>query len=247
MRQAKAIARFKLGIAKFHFIHIPKNAGMTYRNSREMRRRVLFSDPFFHVSKKYTQELFRVMAENGHHHGSQHARLRDINPKVRNSLTSVSIVRNPWSRAYSRFTFRYKYLEREGHDVDYSREAFEAFLEERHEFANRPFYWHRAIHGWYPQLDYIVDDTGNLACDVLRQEHLRDETLAYFGDIEIRDRNRSGLKAPPYHEIYTQETIQIVADWYKADVDAFGFDFDTPAQKNCVYTPDSARHGAPER
>ena len=35
-----------------------------------------------------------------------------------------------------------------------------------------------------------------------------------------------------YMDIYTPETIQLVADWYKADIDMWGYDFDTGAQKN---------------
>jgi hypothetical protein len=35
-----------------------------------------------------------------------------------------------------------------------------------------------------------------------------------------------------YKDIYTKETIQIIADWYKKDIDYWGFDFDTPATRN---------------
>ena len=38
-----------------------------------------------------------------------------------------------------------------------------------------------------------------------------------------------------YKNIYTPETIQIVADWYKEEIDYFGFDFDTSATRNYYY------------
>jgi hypothetical protein len=33
-------------------------------------------------------------------------------------------------------------------------------------------------------------------------------------------------------DLYTPETIQIVADWYQDDIDMWGYDFDTGANKN---------------
>jgi len=35
-----------------------------------------------------------------------------------------------------------------------------------------------------------------------------------------------------YKDLYTKETIQIVADWYQKDIEYWGFDFDTSATKN---------------
>ena len=35
-----------------------------------------------------------------------------------------------------------------------------------------------------------------------------------------------------YKDLYTKNTIQLIADWYKKDIDYWGFDFDTPATKN---------------
>ncbi len=38
-----------------------------------------------------------------------------------------------------------------------------------------------------------------------------------------------------YRDIYTPETIQIVADWYSDDINYFGFDFGTAATRNYYY------------
>ena len=45
-------------------------------------------------------------------------------------------------------------------------------------------------------------------------------------------RNVTAVNKGTYQDVYTDKTIQIVADWYKADIDMFGYDFDTGAQKN---------------
>ena len=45
-------------------------------------------------------------------------------------------------------------------------------------------------------------------------------------------RNVTNLHKGTYQDMYTDKTIQIIADWYKDDIDYWGFDFDTGAQKN---------------
>jgi hypothetical protein len=47
-----------------------------------------------------------------------------------------------------------------------------------------------------------------------------------------RARNVTALNEGTYMDVYTDKTIQIVADWYKADIDMFGYDFDSGAKKN---------------
>jgi hypothetical protein len=237
-RQIKAMARYHLRLARHLFIHIPKNAGMAVRNSPQMRRKVIFADPYFHVSRAYTRELVEVMTAEGFHHGAQHARLIDVHPAVRARLQPVAVIRNPYARVWSRFTFQMKYEEREGGDVDYSPAAFEAFLEERHIFAGRPYFWHRAISGWYPQTDYVIDESGALACHILRQEHLAEEIGRYFGVTDLPQRNRSGRTAPHYRDVYSDAAKRIVAEHYKADIELFGFDFEGPAQRNYHFGPE---------
>ena len=47
-----------------------------------------------------------------------------------------------------------------------------------------------------------------------------------------RPRNVTALNKGTYQDIYNDKTIQIIADWYKVDIDYWGFDFDSSAQKN---------------
>jgi hypothetical protein len=224
-----------LGIAKHLFIHIPKNGGLTIRNSRDMRRRIVLADPYFHKSRAYTQALAEAMAEAGMHHGNQHARLIDVHPSVRARLQAVAFIRNPWSRTYSRFSYRMRGREKRGEPFDYSAQAFEAFLDERHVYGGKPYFWHRASAGWYPQVDYVRNEAGEIACDILRLEHLGDDVQAYFGVGNLKQYNRSKRTAPRYTEVYTERQIQTVADWYAEDIETFGFEFEGGATRNVFF------------
>jgi hypothetical protein len=228
-RELRNIFVYHSGMAKYMFVHIPKNAGVSVRKSPALHNRLISADPYFHKSKKYTRQLTRVMRESGEHHGYQHARWRDIHPSVTERLTSVAIVRNPWARTVSRFRFVQTAMQQGTAKHGYSSTDFEEFLEERHTYGGRDFFWHRAIRGWYPQADYVLDERGNLKVDVLRFEKMEDEILSYFQADLRKHKNKSADWQDDYRHLYTAKTKKIVGDWYAKDVELFGFDFESSA------------------
>lgn len=211
------------------FVHIPKNGGMTIRKG--IPGKILVADPQFHVSGQYTSELYETMAEHGEHHGAQHARWRDFREDLRNTRRAFAIVRNPWDRTVSRYTFS---CVAEGKDY-----TFREFLEERHEYGGKPYFWHRAIRGWYPQVDYVTDEGGKLQCDILRFG--TDDVLNYFELKKPLDvRNVSNGQAigsviknrKDYRDFYGPDEFEIVRDWYHKDIEFFGFTFEGGASRN---------------
>ena len=78
----------------------------------------------------------------------------------------------------------------------------------------------------------FTDLEGNVRCDILRVEHLKEDVLKYFNMTEMpRSRNVTSIKED-YRTLYNSRTMQLVAQWYKKDIDYWGFDFDTGARKN---------------
>lgn len=203
------------------FIHIPKNGGMSVR--RGMSGRIVLAERR-NLPPDYADRLLQTMSAAGEHHGFEHARWRDVRQDVRKKHQAFAIVRNPWSRCVSRYTFAKVAGDRSGD------KTFREFLDERHEYGGREFYWHRAIRGWYPQKDYVTDD-GVLRCDVLRLES--DDVQRYLGlNKPMQRRGVSNTKGHDYRTFYGNEEYDIVADWYKDDIEYFGFDFDTPATRH---------------
>ena len=63
-------------------------------------------------------------------------------------------------------------------------------------------------------------------------EHLNVEALDYFQIGEMpRARNVTSIKED-YKNLYNDRTINIIAEWYKKDIEHWGFDFDTSARRN---------------
>lgn len=176
------------------------------------------------------------MSKKGATPAYEHARYRDIDVCVRQACRAFAIVRNPWSRTVSRFKFALQTRNNGAGKADYNKSTFERFLAERYSFGTEPYYWHRAIRSWYPQRDYVVDENERIVPDILRQEYLGDELGRYLGlKSSLKRRNISTGAQTDYREIYTRETLQIVADWYAVDIELFGFDFDTPATRNLFF------------
>lgn len=222
-------------INKKIFVHIPKNAGMTIRHSPFLKDKILVNNASTHKSREYTQELLDTMAITGDHHGIEHARWRDLNPDYTKQFGAFAIIRNPWDRVVSRYFFAKKVIEVEKKAANSYADvsSFDAFLEERHKWGSYPFMWHRAIRGWYPAVDHVTDEQGNLKCDMLRFDHLNEDLMAYFNIPAMsRARNVTALNKGTYMDMYNDKTRQVVADWYQKDIDMWGFDFDTGATKN---------------
>jgi hypothetical protein len=205
------------------FVHIPKCGGMTIR--RGLSDKVIVASEGHHISPQYTAELHQVMAAAGEHHGNEHARWRDFRKDLRDKYQAFAIVRNPWSRVVSRYLYS---LKRER-----KKYSFREFLDERHAYGGLKYYWHRAVRGWYPQVDYVTDESGVLRCDVLRLG--TGDVERYFGlKKPLKALNVSNRNGNDYREIYGDEEREIVAAWYKDDIDYFGFTFDGHATKNIV-------------
>lgn len=216
------------------FIHIPKCAGTTIRLSEVLKGRIKDATPETHKSAEYTEQLHKIMRANREHHGNEHLRWRDLNWKFQ-TLDCFAVARNPWDRVISRYLFarKTKFVEKKPDAQDVNCDTLEEFLEERYVYGDKEFYWHRAVKGWYPATDYVCDEEGKLRCDMLRFENLNKELCRYFLVFNNdRSRNVTGMHKGTYRDFYNSKTIQLVADWYKSDIDMWGYDFDTGAQKN---------------
>jgi hypothetical protein len=224
---------------KYFFIHIPKNGGMTIRKSEYIKGNIAIANRRNHKSEMYSAMVLQTMKANKDHHGFEHARYRDIHDTFKTTqqgtIKFFAITRNPWSRVASRYMYAKDAMARGSTFAPKSYadvSSLEAFIEERHHWGNKEYMWHRAIRGWYNAYDYIIDDNEHPRCDMLRLDNLGEDCKNYF-NISKMSRSRNVAESDySYKDLYTDKTIQIIADWYKKDIDHWGYDFDSSATKN---------------
>ena len=141
-----------------YFIHIPKTGGIAIKQSSVLETRVEgFSKR--NLPTNYTQRYENTTGRKGNH---CHARWRDTGLSTKQPC--FAIVRNPFARMVSRYTYAMNKLNRP------QKLSFEEFIETRHEHAHKEFNWHEAADGWTTQKDYVVDTDNTLRCDVMRLE-----------------------------------------------------------------------------
>jgi hypothetical protein len=200
--------------ARYHFIHIPKNAGESVREALFLRREVSLSNPY-------------------------HYRYIDIADEVGRQLKFFAIVRNPWSRTASRYNFgrqnsRHWPLD-DPRRIYIERATFTDYVRDRKVLpipAHPGKPWMGPLSSWLDQLEWLRDEKGRVACDCLRMERLPEDLSAYFGrSIQLYRKNQTRISYD-YRSMYTDELAEIVANTFKADIDYFGFNFDGPATRN---------------
>ena len=214
---------YSIGLKQdFIFIHIPKTGGTSVKDC---------------LIRNYPKENLFYTDYGYHAPIGEYVKAIENNPdcKPMSEYVIFTTVRNPWDRVVSRYFFAKKVIEVEKKQKqDYAdTSTFEAFLEERHKWGDKEYMWHRAVRGWYPAVDHVTESKGKLKCDMLRLEHLNKDLIAYFKiPMMSRPRNVTAMNKGTYKDMYNKETIQIIADWYKKDIDMWGFDFDSGPTKN---------------
>jgi hypothetical protein len=201
---------------RFHFIHIPKNAGESVRDALYLQRDVSLSSPF-------------------------HYRYVDIADRVGRDLRFFAVIRNPWSRTASRYKFARQSAQRWPID-DPRRQfiahaSFDDFVKQQRilpipEHPGQP--WMGPLSSWFNQLEWIRNESGAVVCDCLRMEHLDDDLRAYLDrPIELPRRNITRERYD-YRAMYTDELAEIIGRLFHDDIEHFGFGFDGTATRNTI-------------
>ena len=139
-------------------------------------------------------------------------------------LFKFCFVRNPWDKVVSEFRFRiWTYQNELTSDASFAEWVRSTYVE------NNPQYydWPKMF---LPQLEWMTDEKGDLAIDFIgRFENLQNDFNIICDTINIerkilRHENKS-RKNNNYRDYYDDETKSIVENWFKADIEYFGYEF----------------------
>jgi hypothetical protein len=142
-----------------------------------------------------------------------------------------TVVRNPWARVVSHYNiadWMYNYA---GDTWWYQEKiSWEEYLDRMDSFRMIPSYWHNHSYDqWARQSDWLSGGINKI--DVLRYENLQEDINGYFSKhVEIPHLNES--KEADYRSYFTDKQAEKVADWFKVDIERWGFNYDSGATRN---------------
>lgn len=205
------------------FIHIPKTAGqavvtldeVTKVNHSFMNKDVESVDPTPRLDPFFKHIPYSYLSKE---------RLSEFD-KV------FTVIRNPWSRAVSLYYYADKIRPQPGLEwFNQPKISFEEFLDRRNRFEKTTsFYRLHPYDQWSFQSDWISQEDN---IDILTFENLEEDLSFYLGKKISLDIVNKGVYDQDYRYYYNDDTAKIIYDWFKVDIDRWGFTFDSPATKN---------------
>lgn len=202
---------------KFIFIHVYKVAGTSIRAAlRPFNDKNLFFSPLSSKWKMMTGEYPIIFSDDFPHHIRAKELREELPDEIFDEYFKFAFVRNPWSWQVSLYNYARMYPSHHQYEITNRLGSFENYLKWRTEHEPRF------------QKHFVTDDDGTLIVDHIGKiENLEDNfrvicRKAGLGDIKLPHKNISTKRN--YLEFYSQETIDLVADFWSEDIDMFGYD-----------------------
>lgn len=236
---------FSLRHPKIIFVHIPKSGGTSVSQAIKdaypgsyVRKGVFIDD----LKKRSGKTHVRM-------HGHMSASImREAFPEQWNNWYTLCMVRNPWARLVSiwnhilqdpkLFRMAYGYKEDDFIHMHMEEEQKKTFKEWVLSY-DKPMFWYGAYRygtrreealpvTQTPQLDWIYSSDGiKRVNDIFKLEEsdkFIDSFERRFGKkLEFKHMNLRDHK--PYRDLYDSDLVDIVSEWYKSDIEEFGYSF----------------------
>lgn len=192
----KIIYSFKMRyLDRFIFIHINKTGGSSIEKALNI--------PFEH--KTALEKIDEISREEW------------------DRKLTFTIVRNPWDKVVSHYHYRVQTNQTELGD---KRIGFKEWVKLAYGNQDDDYYDNPKM--FMPQLNWITDKNGKILVDeIIYFENLDGEFKKVLKKLG-RNKTLPHIKKSNhrnYREYYDQETIEIVRNWYKRDIECFGYKF----------------------
>ena len=141
-----------------------------------------------------------------------------------NEAYKFTVVRNPWDKVVSHYEYRRK---KNKTQIASCNIPFSDWVKMTYGENKDTFYYNNP-RSFQPQLDWLKDDEGNLAMDYVIKFEKINQGFDHVKGVIGLDTNLPHLNASnrvSYHSYYDDDTRDIVAKWFRADINEFGYRF----------------------
>ncbi len=209
---------------RFLFVHIAKTGGTSVRGALQAYR---WRDPYYFpqwLASKMSGLVNHEVAIKLPRHCKAITAQEMLPREFYDDLFKFAFVRNPWDLQVS----SYHHIRRERPQLLLPDETFEQFLRRKLD-PERPWQYHIDT-SITRQTDYLSDLRGNTIVDFIgRYEQLQQDFDVCCDRIGIPrvvlPEKRMARDRAGYREYYDESTKQLVADWFRSDIERLEYDF----------------------
>ncbi len=179
---------------------------------------------FIHINKTAGTSIGKAIGLPVKHHQTAKEVIAAIGRERWETAYKFTLVRNPWDKVVSHYEYRRK---RNKTEVASRNISFSTWLKKTYGPEQDSFYYNNPK-AFQPQVEWLKDDEGKISIDFVGKFESINEDFNHIKreiglSAELPHLNAS--KRAGYQSYYDDETRDIVANWFREDIDAFGYKF----------------------
>jgi chondroitin 4-sulfotransferase 11 len=179
---------------------------------------------FIHINKTAGTSIGKAIGLPLKHHQTAREVIAKIGKNKWNGAYRFTLVRNPWDKVVSHYEYRRK---RNKTEVASRGISFSEWVKKTYGPEKDPFYYNNPK-AFQPQVEWLKDDEGNISIDFIGKFETINEDFDHIKSaigLEAELPHLNASKRADYQSYYNDETREIVANWFREDIETFGYRF----------------------
>ena len=181
---------------------------------------------FIHINKTAGTSIGNAIGLPIKHHRTAREVIASIGRDKWDTAYKFTFVRNPWDKVVSHYEYRRK---RNKTEVATRGVSFSEWVKKTYGPEKDPFYYNNP-RAFQAQVEWLKNDEGDIDMNYIGKfESINedfDKIMRAIGiDAELPHLNATS-KRGGYQGYFDDETRQIVAEWFREDIEVFGYRFD---------------------
>jgi hypothetical protein len=182
---------------------------------------------FIHINKTAGTSIGRAIGLPIKDHLTATEIIARIGMDKWNEAFKFTLVRNPWDKVVSHYEYRRKKNKTEiaSRNISFSDWVTMTYGE------NKDTFYYNNPRSFQPQVDWLKDVDGEISIDFIGKFDTINEDFDRIRNVIGLDEALPHLNASSrasYQSYYNNETRGIVANWFREDIEEFGYSFNLP-------------------
>ena len=179
---------------------------------------------FIHINKTAGTSIGNAIGLPVKHHQTAREVIASIGRDKWDTAYKFTLVRNPWDKVVSHYEYRRK---RNKTQVATRGISFAEWVKKTYGPEKDLFYYDN-LRAFQPQVEWLKNDEGKIDIDFIGKFETINEDYDQIRNaigLETDLPHLNASKRKGYQSYYDAETREIVANWFREDIEAFGYQF----------------------